>query len=92
MHRRTFLMSLVGLGAAVTGAVMAGGAAQAAMPVTPAPAPEPKATTAEVQPGRDVVPMAEEARFRVRRRVVVRRRRRVFPNSGGVLMPRRRRF
>jgi hypothetical protein len=80
MHRRTFLMSLVGLGAAVTGAVMAGGAAQAAMPVTPAPAPEPKATTAEVQPGRDVAPAVENAQFRYRRRrrVFVRRRRRAF--------------
>jgi hypothetical protein len=85
MHRRIFLMGLVALGAAMTG-----GAAQAAMPLVAVPAP--KAATAEVQPGRDVVPMAEEARFRVRRRVVVRRRRRVFPNSGGVLMPRRRRF
>jgi hypothetical protein len=68
MHRRALMLGLFGLGAVT----LAGGAAEAAMPVAPAPVPEPIATTAEVKPGRDVIPSVENARV-----VVVRRRRRV---------------
>jgi hypothetical protein len=67
MHRRTLLLGLIGLGAAA----LAGGAAEAAIPVVPAPEPEPNVTTAEMKPGRDVIPSVENARV-----VVVRRRRR----------------
>jgi hypothetical protein len=64
--------------------------AEAAMPVAVQPLP-PQATTAEVRPGRDTVPEAENAQVfivrRRRRRVFVRRRRRVV-----VVRRRRRRF
>jgi hypothetical protein len=73
MHRRNFVLGLLSLGAA--GAIAGSQSAEAAMPVVPSPAPEPAATTAEVQPGRDEIPETQNAQvYFVRRRVIVRRR------------------
>lgn len=72
MHRRFFVLGLVGIG--VAGVIGGADDAAAAMPVTMPAAPEPDATTAEVQPGRDDIPASQNVQIFGRQPVAVRPR------------------